>query len=119
MTRELSVFIGIYFVLHLPIYAWHQSNKSNNKPPKPAIAFILSFFPGPLGGILYVFGLIGAVPCLIVLLMLLSNSPSKEADQGIVGCSVLVLSVLSACSALVIRISMRRSVISKSKEPMK
>lgn len=103
-------FLAFVILLHLPIYLCYRSNKNNNKPPHPAIAVILSFVPSPLGGILYVNGLLGAVPCLVVLITVFSKVPGSSHRDGeayILGYSVLLMAVLSMCSALIMRVSTR------------
>ena len=48
-------------LLHYPIYRAYRWNKQNRKPPRIWEAALLSFFPSPVGGILYVGGVVPAL----------------------------------------------------------
>ena len=103
----LIALIVLFLMFHVPIYVWHRSNRKRNMPPNPAIAFILSFVPSPIGGILYVNGLLGAVPCLVVLIAVFSKVPGRDAEAYMLGYSIVIMAVSSTCSALITRISIK------------
>jgi len=114
--------LAFVLLLHLPIYLCHRRNRINDKPPNPAIAFILSFFPSPLGGILYVNGLLGAVPCLLVLIAIFSMVPGptdRHGDAYILGYLILIMAVSSMCSALITRISTKLIATKEAKTSLK
>jgi len=48
-------------LLHYPSYRAYRWNKQNKKPPRIWEAVLLSFFPSPVGGILYVGGVVPAL----------------------------------------------------------
>ena len=58
---QLAIMLVFMFLLHLPIYRSYRHNKQNRKPPKIWEAVLLSFFPSPMGGILYVGGIVPAL----------------------------------------------------------
>ncbi len=110
--------LALILLLHLPIYLCHRRNRINNKLPNPAIAFILSFVPSPLGGILYVNGLFGAVPCLVVLITIFSKVPGgtdRDGDAQTLGYLMFIMAVSSLCSALITRISARLASIRETR----
>jgi hypothetical protein len=110
----LPILILCFLTFHTPIYLAHQANKRNSSPPSSAVAFFLSFLPSPVGGILYVHGLFGAIPCLAAILWLMSQSSGIETDRLIFGNSVVIMAVSSSCSAALMRRSMKRSVKEKT-----
>ncbi|MGR3309440.1 MAG: hypothetical protein ACUZ77_01585 [Candidatus Brocadiales bacterium] len=57
---EMAVVL-IYPAVHVPIYMAHRRNEKNNKQSKVWAAVLLSFLPSPVGGILYVKGVIVAL----------------------------------------------------------
>ncbi len=99
----LPILILCFLTFHAPIYWAHQVNKRDSRPPSSVVAFFLSFLPSPVGGILYVHGLFGAIPCLAAILWLMSQSSGIEADRLIFGNSVFIMAVSSSCSAALMR----------------
>ena len=59
-------------------------------------------------------GLLGAIPCLVTLVVIFSRVPGGEAERAMVGTSVLAMAVLSSGSALRQRVLRRRRVASKA-----
>jgi hypothetical protein len=115
----LSGCLAFFLLLHLPIYLCHRRNRIENRLPNPAIAFILSFVPSPLGGILYVNGLFGAVPCLAVLYVIFSKVPGsadRDGDAYILGYLIFIMAVASMCSAVIMRISRRLIAMKEAKQ---
>lgn len=110
----LIVFVILLALLHFPIYVWYRIRRNSDWPPSPVTAFLLSFFPSPIGGILYVHGLLGAVPCLVTLLVIFSEVPGGEAERTMLGASVLAMAVLSSGSALLQCVLRRRRVTGKA-----
>ena len=98
----LIVFVILLALLHFPIYVWYRIRRNSDWPPSP------------IGGILYVHGLLGAVPCLVTLLVIFSKVPGGEAERTMLGASVLAMAVLSSGSALLQCVLRRRRVTGKA-----
>lgn len=81
-------------VIHIPTYLVHRHNKKQNKPPKVWAAVLLSFFPSPVGGILYVSGIFLTL-IVFFLLVALVVVVDLVASSNFIGGPVLAMPIIA------------------------